>query len=315
MKVLVADRAIPHQPERSMGQRLVEGFRQAGHQAYFHGSFYCEPTRILGGNVLQEVDAFDLVVYTEMTDGWPGYEYLFQHHKLRNVPRFYWDFDVSYNTESNLEYASRARYDGYLVANRHFLDTFATRFSKPVLHLPYACSPQWEYPTTNKKEYLIGFIGSLLATSADLGDREKMVRMIQERVPDTFVTEGLYNDELTQATNKLCVMFHKNRDDDRCRGLVPCRPWEVTACGVTLMMDRGAYEDFAEFLPEDLRGDLLVYDSPDDLCSLVDTQLDWSNWSDLNARGEALGEFVRANHSYKQRAERIIEWAKELNLL
>lgn len=94
MRVLVTGRAIPHQPDRCTGQRLVEGFKEAGHDALFFGSFWNDPMRFLGSEECQGVDSWDLVVVTEMNDGGPGYEPLLEFHKIKDVPRVYWDFDA-----------------------------------------------------------------------------------------------------------------------------------------------------------------------------------------------------------------------------
>ena len=98
MRILVTGRAIPSQPDRCTGQQLAEGFRQAGHECVFYGCFYGEPNNFLGVKEVQGTD-FDLVVVTEMNDGMWGYESLFNYYKLKDVPRLYWDFDVSYHPD------------------------------------------------------------------------------------------------------------------------------------------------------------------------------------------------------------------------
>jgi hypothetical protein len=74
------------------------------------------------------------------------------------------------------------------------------------------------------------------------------------------------------------------------------------------MMDRTSYEDFIEFLPVHLHDYLLVYDNDVDIRRLI------SQWTEkratLDLHGEALMNYVHQNHSYKNRAESIIEWVK-----
>ena len=122
--------------------------------------------------------------------------------------------------------------------------------------------------------------------------------------------EGVFGDDLVQQTNEYLVMFHNNQD--ACKGLVPGRPWETTACGTTLLMDRTSYEDFIEFLPEDYHEDLYVYDNDTDIRRFVSR---WTNFTATPAimelESESLMGYVHRNHSYKNRAERIIEWTQE----
>jgi len=309
MRILVTGRAIPSQPDRCTGQRLVEGFKQAGHEAYFYGSFCGDWMNFLGSEECQDMPSWDLVVVTEMNDGGPGYEPLFEYYKLADVPKLYWDFDVSYNEAYGFQRAGGYKYDGYLVGNKLYLDRFRERFGKPVLHLAYACSPQWEksLDTQSQRPYLVGFIGSLT------DERKRLMDIVSRTAIDSasiLLTNGVFGDDLIAETNKMCAMFHCNQD--ACHGLVPGRPWETAACGTTLMMDRKSYEDFAEFLPDHVREDLLVYDDDDSLRSLVAL---WQHKPrELQLMGESLGTYIRENHSYKQRAEAIIEFVKDEGL-
>ncbi len=309
MKVLVTGRAIPQQPDRCTGQQLAEGFRQAGHDCTFCGNFYGEFHRWLGfEEATQKV--FDLVVVTEMNDGGPAYTHLFDHIGLEDVPRLYWDFDASYHSAASFERAGRIKYDGYLVGNKLWWNAFAMQFGKPAMHLPYACSPQIHRKLTNvSKSYLLGFIGSMTA------ERKRLVEMCKQTTynsADVFAGEGIYGDDLVARTNSFRMMFHNNQN--ACKGLVPGRPWETAACGTTLLMDRTSYEDFIEFLPEYLHEDLLVYNNDTDIHRIL-TAYKYHGHASLEMSGAALQSYVHANHSYKNRAERIIEWTMQEKIL
>lgn len=312
MKVLVTGRAIPQQPDRCTGQQLAEGFREAGHDCVFYGNFFGEPYRWVG---VEEATTgqFDLVVVTEMNDGYPGYEGLFDYLNLKGTPRLYWDFDVSYHPDVSYMWAGRVPYDGYLVGNRYFLgkDEFG-RFGKPVLHLPYACSPTIHKKIKGiDKNYVLGFIGSLTE------ERKRLLEIAENTAINRAAihhAEGIFGDDLVCQTNAYQVMFHNNQE--ACKGLVPGRPWETTGCGTTLLMDRTSYEDFIEFLPEDHHEDLYVYDNDTDIRRFV------SRWTShvatpaiMELESESLMNYVHRNHSYKNRAERIIEWAREQKIL
>jgi hypothetical protein len=310
MKVLVTGRAIPKQPDRCTGQQLVEGFKQAGHEAYFYGCFYGDPMNFLGAEECQSVDNWDLVVYTEMNDGMSGYGPLFEYHKLREVPRLHWDFDVSYHPQISIDRVRAIEFDGYLVGNKYFLgDEGFGRLRKPVLHLPYACSPQIHRRLDDvKREYLIGFVGSLT------DERKRLIEVCKETVSnsaDVFAGEGFIGEDLITKTNEMSIMFHSNQD--ACKGLVPGRPWETTGCGTTLMMDRTSYEDFCDFLPEHLYEDILVYDNETDIRQLLSS---WQNKrATLEMMGDSLRTYVHQNHTYKHRAEQIIEWAENESII
>lgn len=314
MKVLVLGRAIGHQPGRCTGERLAEGFRQAGHESVFFGAVHGDweslrnPNKMIGMDEVRAMEGpWDLVIQTEMNDGMPDYAPLFQSPDLRDIPTIYWDFDASYDWPSAQRRAGSHRYDGYLVGNKDYVEKFRERFGKPCLHITYACSPQWETDLDSGiKAYLIGFVGSMTPERQELVDGLKTMD-----VPVT-VQDGVYGDDLIRLTNEMRIMFHRNQD--ACKGLVPGRPWEAGACGTVLMMDRAAYEDFAEFLPERYREDVLVYDDEEnDIRRLVSY---WkTHTAELGMMGKNLGQYLRENHSYKQRAETIITFCEEQNLL
>jgi hypothetical protein len=301
MRVLVTGRAIVKQPDRCTGQQLCQGFLQAGHEAVFYGNFHGYPNRWLGIKEATTED-FDLVVATEINDGQPQLELNFMH--LKDVPIVYWDFDVSYNPEFAYQRAKFYKPNLLLVGNKYYVEEFAKRLEKPAYHLPYACSPQIHRRLDNiKREYLIGFVGSLTP------ERQRLIDVCKQAVYNSasvFAGEGYLGEDLITKTNQMSIMFHRNQD--ACRGLIPGRPWETTGCGTTLMMDRISYEDFCDFLPKCHHEDLLVYDNETDIRGLL------SNWerkrATLDIMGEALMNYVHREHSYKRRAEQIIEWYK-----
>jgi len=311
MKILVTGRAIPQQPDRCTGQQLAEGFRQAGHDCVFYGNFYGQLTNFLGVKETQGTD-FDLVVVTEMNDGLQGFDGLFSHFRLEAVPRLYWNFDVSYHPDVSYIRAGSISYDGYLVGNRYFVDKFAGKFDRPALHLPYACSPQIHKKLADeRKKYILGFIGSMTV------ERKQLIEVARCNAGNRAwidTAEGVFGDDLIRLTNQYSVMFHNNQD--ACKGLVPGRPWETTGCGTTLLMDRTSYEDFIEFLPEHLHEDLFVYDNETDIRAWLNKYAMWDRKDvSLEIAGENLMSYIHKNHSYKNRAEEIIRWAKEQKIL
>jgi hypothetical protein len=309
MRILVTGRAIPQQPDRCTAQQLVYGFKEAGHEAYFYGCFYGQSMNFLGAKECQSIPKWDLVVVTEMNDGMPGYEQLFEYHKLKDVPRLYWDFDISYNEAFGWQRAGAIRYDGYLVGNKNYVEKFTTKFGRPSLHLPYACSPIIHRTLPDiKKEYLIGFVGSMTDERKRILDTMKGFANVGTQI---FTGENIFGDELIKATNRLRVMFHHNQQ--ACTGLVPGRPWETIGCGTTLLMDRISYNDFIEFLPIDLHTNLYAFDNEKDI-------MRWFNEFqhkpiELEMNGRELQNFAHKNHSYKNRAETILKWIKEQGIL
>ena len=301
MKILVTGRAIPTQPDRCTGQQLAEGFRQAGHECVFYGCFYGEPTNFLGVKEVQGTD-FDLVVVTEMNDGMWGYESLFNYYRLKDVPRLYWDFDVSYHPDVSFGRAGKIAYDGYLVGNRLFVKEFADRMGKPSLFLPYACSPQIHRrkPEIDKQD-LVGFIGSMTP------ERKAMLGEVN-------CIQGVFGEDLIDATNKLHTMVHVNQD--ACKGLVPGRPWETAGCGTTLLMDQASYEDFALLVADALDSSSVVpFNTAEDIKAFQD-HYNSGNWrKHLEESGRLLMEYMHKNHTYKNRAESIVTWVKEQKIL
>jgi len=299
-RILVTGRAIPQQPDRCTGQQLTHGFKEAGHDALFFGCFYGQPMNFLGSKECQSMDKWDLVVVTEMNDGMAGYEPLFQYHKLKDVPKVYWDFDVSYNEAYGYQRAGSHPYDGYLVGNKNYVQAFADKFKKPALHLPYACSPIIHRRIEGTlRNHVVGFVGSMTP------EREALLQNVH-------CVHGVFGDALIRATNELYTMIHINQN--ACKGLVPGRPWETAGCGVNLLMDRASYEDFKEFLTPELDGIAVVpFDKPEEIQKYIKDNHD--NLSTLDASGKKLMEHVHTNHSYKHRAETILKWAREQGIL
>ncbi len=300
MKILVTGRAIPQQPDRCTGQQLVYGFKEAGHEAYFFGCFYGQPANFIGSKECQSMDKWDLVVNTEMNDGMPGYEPLFEYYKLKDVPKIYWDFDISYNEPFAWQRAGSLRYDGYLVGNKLYVEKFAEKFRKPALHLPYACSPIIHKRVDGVlRNHVVGFVGNMTP------ERQALLQNVH-------CVNGVFGDALIRATNELYTMVHVNQN--ACKGLVPGRPWETAGCGVNLLMDRASYEDFKEFLAPELDGTAVVpFDNLEEIQKYIKYNQD--NLAQLDASGKMLMEHVHTNHSYKHRAEAILKWAKEQGIL
>ncbi len=310
MKILVTGRAIPQQPDRCTSQQLVDGFNQAGHEAVFYGNFYGEPHRWLGSDEAANGN-FDLIIIGEMNDGYSSYP--LNTLNLKGTPRLYWDFDVSYHPDLSYSRATAYKPDGYLVGNRYYCgkDAFG-RFSKPTLHLPYACSPHIHRKMPEiQKNHLLGFVGSLTE------ERKRLIDLAEKNaIKRTWVhsAEGIFGDDLIRQTNAYLVMFHNNQD--ACKGLVPGRPWETIGCGTTLLMDRTSYEDFIEFLPERFYQDIFVYDNDTDIRAWLSRYTLWDSCDLLlGMAGENLMHYAHKNHSYKNRAEGIIEWWKKTKTL
>jgi hypothetical protein len=299
-RILVTGRAIPQQPDRCTGQQLTHGFKEAGHEAYFFGCFYGQPMNFIGSKECQSMDKWDLVVVTEMNDGMPGYEPLFQYHKLKDVPKLYWDFDISYNEPFAWQRAGSHPYDGYLVGNKLYVERFADKFKKPSLHLPYACSPIIHRRIDGTlRNNIVGFVGNMTP------ERAMLLRNVH-------CVQGVFGDDLIKATNQLYTMVHINQN--ACKGLVPGRPWETAGCGVNLLMDRSSYEDFKEFIPEYLDGFAVrPFDDAEDIQKYIRDNQD--NLQSLDKSGRLLMEYIHREHSYKNRAETILQWAKEQGLL
>ena len=298
MKILVTGRAIPQQPDRCTGQQLVQGFREAGHEAYFYGCFYGQPRNFLGAKECQEIPKWDLVVATEMNDGMPGYEMLYEYHKLKDVPKVYWDFDISYNEPSAWQRAGAHRYDGYLVGNKLYVEAFTKKFSKPSLHLPYACSPTIHRRKPEiAREHAVGFVGTMTA------EREALMGKIH-------CVNGAFGEALIDETNKIRTMVHINQN--ACKGLVPGRPWETAGCGTCLLMDRASFDDFKEFLPSEICNVAVSsFTTPEEIA-------DYTRRFDadiLERSAKMLMDFMHANHSYRNRAEKILSWAIVQNIL
>jgi len=301
MKVLVTGRAIPKQPDRCTSQQLAEGFRQAGHDAIFYGNFCGEPYRYLGADEAAS-NEFDLIVIGEMNDGYPGYP--LNTLNLTGTPRLYWDFDVSYHPEVSYRRAQSYNADGFLVGNRYFCgpDGFG-RYGKPVLHLPYACSPHIHRSLDVPRQYLLGFIGSMTE------ERKRLIGICRNATPklsDVFAGDGIFGEDLIAHTNSFHVMFHNNQD--ACKGLVPGRPWETAGCGTALLMDATSYDDFVEFIPEKYRDAIFMYTSDDDILAVIAHMKD--NTAYMHVCANDLGEYVRRNHSYRNRAEAIVAFVE-----
>jgi len=299
-RILITGRAIPHQPDRCTGQQLVQGFREAGHDAHFFGCFYLQPHNFLGSKECQSMNGWDLVIATEMNDGMPGYETLYQYYKLKDVPKIYWDFDISYNETYAWQRAGAHKYDAYLVANKYYTDKFVDKFNKPTLHLPYACSPviHKRYSDINR-QHMLGFIGSMTP------ERQVLANKIH-------CMHGIFGDDMVKAINTLHTMVHINQR--ACKGMVPCRPWETSGCGTNLLMDRDSYDDFKQFITPELDGTAVVpFDHLDEVDDYIKKYKDSTELLEKYAKD--LMSHAHNNHSYKNRADSIISWCEEIGLL
>ena len=306
MKILITTRLIPQNPSGCTGSQLARGFKSLGHDVTVYGNFYGQWNNFVGFKEVQSQD-FDLIIEMEMNDPGPKYSTLRNYYRLQDKPWLLWDFDISYNPQNNLNYAASQNFDAYLIGNKYFVDEFA-KFGKPVLHLPYACDTDKFKRIPNQKRRLVGFVGSLTAERKQLMDA---IARIANNSHDVECATGVFGDELVKKTNEFYLMFHHNQE--AARGLVCGRPFETTACGTTLMMDRTSYEDFTEFLPEYLHNYLLVYDDETDIRRLV------NEWKDkkatLDVYGEALMNYIHQNHSYRNRAKQILEFCDKEKLL
>lgn len=304
LNILVTGRGIPHQEDRCTAQQLVRGFREAGHNAVFFGNFYGEPYRWIGAAEAAS-DQFDLIVITEMNDSYPQYD--LNTLNLKGVKRLYWDFDSSYHPEQSLKRALESKADGFLIGNKYFIDKFGSY--KPSILLPYAFSPSIHRRKEEiKRTHLLGFVGSLSK------ERANLLKTAQQAIHNLSwieAAEGVFGESLIDKMNSYCAMFHANQS--ACAGLVPGRPWESGGCGTTLLMDRQSYNDFTEFLPSYLHDDVFVYDNDEDIRSWIAYWQD--KWATLQMSGSSLMAYLHQNHSYRNRAESIVEFAKKENLL
>ena len=109
-------------------------------------------------------------------------------------------------------------------------------------------------------------------------------------------------------------MLHNNQG--ACNRLPPGGPWDTSGCGTALLMDRTSYDDFIEFLPERFHEDVFVYDNDRDVRAWLKRYTgERSTDSLVELSSERLMDYVHSNHSYKNRAERIIEWSTEQKIL
>lgn len=305
MKILITGRVIPHQDKNSTGQQLCDGFRQAGYDVYFYGSYHDGTGRILGQDIIADPDSFDLVIYTEMNDGMPQYDLLLNKFQCSKL---YWDFDCSYNFPFALHRARMHNFDAYLVANYKYLDAWRYQFNnKPVLHLPYAFSAEThiELPDV-KKQYLLGFVGTITHERKALFDKLEC---------EVDIATGLYAEDLVTRTNTHYTVLHRNQD--LCEGLVPMRPWETMGCGSCLLMDEVAYDDFIRYIHDpDAREGIFMYRNEEDIITWVNRYNNSQIGMEiLEACGKRLAEYGRIKHTYRSRAESIVTWSKEIGLI
>ena len=106
-------------------------------------------------------------------------------------------------------------------------------------------------------------------------------------------------------------MFHYNQS--ACNGMLPGRPFESLGCGTTLLMDRLSYNDLIEFLPVHLHDYVFHFSNEKDIKEWV---IEYQNKrATLELYGLTLMNYIHKNHSYKNRADQIINFAKENKIL
>ena len=299
INVLVTGRAIPNRIGYSTAEQLVEGFKQAGHNAFFYGNFYQQHYNWLGVKDLQSIDKIDLWIYTEMNDGDPQYGQLFNYFKLKNTPTLYQDYDVSYQPERNLAFAKSLPFASYLVANRLFFDKFA-ELGKPILFSPYGFSPHIHRILPEvAKEHMFGFIGSITP------ERQELINQLESLGEKVYVTQA-FGEDLIRETNKIHIMLH--RQQGGCKGLMPGRPTETMGAGTMILTHNDDMEDIRVALP---LVPFLSYGSEEDLKSIIKMTKEGV----IPSIARSAHMLVNKYHTYKVRAESIVKFCRGKQLL
>jgi O-antigen biosynthesis protein len=168
-------------------------------------------------------------------------------------------------------------YDLVCVASESFAAVLAEKTATPVVVLEQATDPTVFYPdpspeyehdlvyVANSRNVLRPIVRDLLPTDLDLA----IYGANWDGLIDTkyVVADHVPNDELRKVYSSAKIVLCDHWDDMREHGFISNRVYDALACGATLICDD--VDGLATRFP----GQVLTYDTADELCSLIDRHL------------------------------------------
>ncbi|MHC4619686.1 MAG: glycosyltransferase family protein [Planctomycetota bacterium] len=222
----------------------------------------------------------DLLIVMECGDEEPWYEELAEW----KCPKVYWEFDTALHLRRSRAFVWKLRPDVVCLANSKYLD--AGWETDRVEHLPYAADPDL-FPYYDGPREGAAIFGSPFPERQQFAD-----------AVGVSLVSGLYREEYVRALQRVKVSVHHHASGGN--GLLVMRIFETLATGTLLLT-----EDDDALAEVGLDYEVQYYDSVEDCKELVDMYMGKEETRDAHAR--FAHEHVMAHHTYRHRAERILE--------
>jgi len=184
------------------------------------------------------------------------------------------DFDLVFAAQQ--DGAERLRQDGILCAR----------------WLPLACNPRHHRRHEVEKQHDVCFVGNIVH-----GERERLIRLIQERFPSTFVGRAFW-EEMARLFSASRLVFNRSIVND-----VNMRVFEAVACGSLLITNDLAENGQDELLTPGEH--LVTYRSDDELIERIRYYLDHEE--EREAIAQRGMERAHAEHTYAHRMQTILD--------
>jgi hypothetical protein len=202
--------------------------------------------------------------------------------------KIFWSIDPHCALQRHLSFHDKNNFDIVLCS----IASMAGRFGSVGRYMPNAYDDTLLKKLDTPKVYDIGFCGSM-------GNRDGWVRALQHYVgmhPDIF----MIGDAMVKAINSYKIHWNKNHSID-----LNYRTFETMGCGTFLITDNT--DRLLELFKRNVH--LAVYESLQDCIMQIKYYL--HNDKEREAMAKAGYDEVRKNHTYKNRAEWILNLIKE----
>ena len=296
LTILVAYRGIPQSPGWATGDALIRAFKALGHRAIPYGRYYSEvPPGQDGGDLpgrpmaAVPTEKIDLCVMLECNDKDPQYNEL----SMLDVPRVYWEFDTAMHWDFTAQWCGAMEFDRVFLANPEF----AAR-APGAIYLPYAWDDLHAKDIGLDSKVSTGHRGGAAIIGSHFPERDAFATRLGIKVIESYRAE--YLDRVDR------LMVHVHHYNSGGEQLLVMRYFETLGMGTFLLCPES--ESVNRHFTPGLH--LATYEGLADCKRKLQAALDDGVYrAEVAAAGHGL---VMAEHTYKHRAERILEEVKGL---
>jgi hypothetical protein len=283
MKIIIIQEKGRHEANREFREALClkRGIERAGHEAVVWGLGY-DNFGVSFDEISKDCDS--LLSLENYDSGWHPDISSFSGKKA------FWSIDSHCALQNHQQHCARHKFDVLLMSNIHHADYFKDLVGNTIW-FPNGYPSDLIAPDSQiRRDVDVGFCGSLI------GNREAWLRLLEGKFKvkrDVFVL----GNQMVKALSSYKIAFNINISDD-----VNFRTFEVTGAGALLLTN---YTPNLERLFK-INEEIVVYESPDDLLSKINTLLSNDNLRESIAKA---GHSRSKNyHSYDNRSKMLIQY-------